>query len=121
MINFLVLWAEDSAKPPGGAPLGGLDLPLIMLAFFGLFFFLVLRPAQKRQEKERQQLLTGLKKNDRVLTTAGIYGTVITVSDKEDEIIIKVDENTRLKMTKGSVARKLSGDDAPKAESEKTK
>ena len=54
----------------------------------------------KRQEQERQALASNLKKNDEVLTNAGIYGTVVDVSENEDEITVKVDDNVRVKMTK---------------------
>jgi preprotein translocase subunit YajC len=102
--------------PPGG--LGGVEMPLILGAIFFMFYFVVLRPGQKRQERERQNLLSGLNKNDKVLTTGGIYGTVVTVSDKEDEVTVKVDDNTRLKMLKGSIARNITREEALKAEKE---
>jgi len=106
---------EPGAKP---APPGGMELPLILGAIFFVFYFVVLRPKQRRAEQERQSLTTNLNKNDRVLTTAGIYGTVVTVSDKEDEVIVKVDDNTRLKMVKASIMRNLTREDALKAEKE---
>ena len=93
--------------------------PLILVGMFALLYVIVLRPAQRSRDRERQQLLTGLKKNDKVLTTAGIYGTVVSVSDKEDEVVVKVDDNTRLRMLKGSIMRNLSNEEAQKAEKEK--
>ncbi|MFO0876972.1 MAG: preprotein translocase subunit YajC [Gemmataceae bacterium] len=114
MLDVLIVLAEESTKPaPGG--FGPMELPLIMLVIFALLFFIVIRPAQKRQERERLSLLSGLKKNDRVLTTAGIYGTIVSISDKEDEVIVKVDDNTRLKMLKSSIARNLNTDETPKS------
>ena len=91
------------------------------LPVVALFFLLVLRPGQKRQERERQQLLNSLKKNDKVITTAGIYGTVVSVSDKEDEVIVKVDDNTRLKMLKSSIHRNITAEETAKAEADKAK
>ena len=118
MLELLLLLAEEGKPTP---PMGGMELPLIMLVVFALLFFIVIRPAQKRQERERQQLLNQLKKNDRVLTTAGIYGTVVSVSEKEDEVVVKVDDNTRLKMLKNSIMRNLSAEEAQKSESDKAK
>ena len=66
------------------------------------------------QEQERQALLTKMKKNDKVLTTAGIYGTVIAVGDNEDEIIVKIDDNVRVKMIKAAIARNLTNEEAPR-------
>ncbi len=120
MLELLLVFAEGEAakQQPQADPLGML-LPIgaIML----LFFLLVLRPGQKRQERERQQLLSSLKKNDKVVTTAGIYGTVVSVSDKEDEVIVKVDDNTRLKMLKSSIHRNITAEETAKAEAEKAK
>jgi preprotein translocase subunit YajC len=121
MLDLLLLLANgEPAKP---APQGGppLELPLLLGGIILLFFLVVLRPAQRRQERERQQLLNALKKNDKVLTTAGIYGTVVSVSDKEDEVIVKVDDNTRLKMLKSSIHRNISAEEAKQAEADKAK
>lgn len=118
--TLLVLAQQEGAKPPT-SPLGGAEPLLLMAVIFVLFFLIVIRPAQKRQERERQSLLNNMKKNDRVLTTAGIYGTIVTVSDKEDEVIVKVDDNTRLKMLKSCIARNLSAEEAQKAEADKGK
>ena len=65
-------------------------------------------------------MLTNLKKNDKVITTAGIYGTVISVAEKEDEVVVKVDDNTRLKMLKGAIMRNITNEeDAAKAQQAK--
>jgi preprotein translocase subunit YajC len=99
-----------------GAPAGGSMLPFVLLLIFVVFWLVVLRP-MKRQEANRQaKLLSTLKKNDRILTIGGIYGTVISVSDTEDEVVIKVDDNTRLKFMKQAVMRNLTNEeDAKKA------
>ena len=60
-------------------------------------------------------MTTDLKKNDKVLTSSGIYGTVTAISEKEDEITVKVDDNVRLRMTKESIARNLSNEEAARA------
>jgi preprotein translocase subunit YajC len=111
---LLVLAEETTQKPPGATWEPLLLMGAVMLALY----LIVLRPGQRMRERERQQLLTGLKKNDKVLTTAGIYGTVVSVSDKEDEVVVKVDDNTRLRMLKASIMRNLSNEEAQKAEKE---
>lgn len=120
MFAQLFLFLADAA-PTGGAtpnpqqqdPLGGLGWMLPLLPIFVLFYFLMIRPSQRR-EREQKALASNLKKNDKVLTIAGIYGTVVSVSDTEDEVVVKVDDNTRLRMQKGAVARNLSGEEAAK-------
>jgi preprotein translocase subunit YajC len=112
MVNALVLLAENGAKGGGGL---GVETMLFPIALIFLFYLIVLRPMNRRQEQERQALLSTLKKNDKVLTSAGIYGTVVSVSDKEDEVVVKVDDNTRVKMIKSAIARNLTNEEAAKA------
>lgn len=49
------------------------------------------------------------------MTSAGIYGTVVAVSDTEDELTLKVDDNTRIRMTKGSISRNFSNEEEHQA------
>jgi preprotein translocase subunit YajC len=116
MFQELVLFAQDS-KPTTGT--GPWEFPLLMLALFFLFYVFVLRPMSRRQEQDRVAMLSNLSKNDKVLTTAGIYGTVVAVSDKEDEVTVKVDDNVRLRMTKASIHRNLTREEAAKAQKNK--
>src|SRR5262245_66549534 len=99
MSTLLVILAENGSKPGAGGP-GGLELPIMILVGMALLYLVVLRPASRRQEQERLARIAGLQKNDKILTTAGIYGTVVDVSDKDDVISVKVDDNVRIKMTK---------------------
>jgi len=92
----------------GGAEEGGSIIPLIlMLVFiFGIFYFLLIRPQRKRQ-KEHQQLMTELKKGDKVVTAGGIYGVIESLS--EDSIVIKVESGVTMRVARGSVALKREG------------
>jgi preprotein translocase subunit YajC len=94
------------------------ELPLILGGIFFVFYFVVLRPQKRRADRERQDQLNMLEKNDKVLTIGGIYGSIISVSDKEDEVVVKVDDNTRLKMTKASIGRNITREEKLKAEKE---
>jgi len=71
-----------------------------------VFWFLLIRP-QQREKKQRQVMLSALKKNDRVITVGGIYGVVTNVHREADEVTIKVDEaaNVKIRVTVGSIAR----------------
>jgi len=116
MLYALLLWAEEEA-PRGGLFNLNFILPMLLM----LFVFIVLFPGQRARERERlNQLQTSLEKNDRVLTVAGIYGTVSSISDKEDEILVKVDDNVKLRMTRSSIARNLTKEEkARQAKDEK--
>jgi preprotein translocase subunit YajC len=115
MWHQLLLLANDppAAEPaPGGGRTGWEFLPMIG-AIAILFYFTMIRP-MRRQEKEQQTLLGSLKKGDKVLTRGGILGTIVAVSETENEVTVKVDENVRLKLVKEGVLRNLSAEEAAK-------
>ena len=80
--------------------------PLISLMpialIFVIFYFLLIRP-QKKKQQEQVKMLDALQKNDEVVTTGGIYGTIVNIQD--DVLTLRVDDNTRIKIQKGSVSR----------------
>jgi len=88
----------------GGAGLIGL-WPIILI--FVIFYFLLIRPQQKRQ-KEHQKMLESLRKGDRVVTSGGIYGTVVGV--KENVVVLKIAENVKVEFAKSAVSHIISRD-----------
>ena len=80
---------------------------LLIGAMVLIMYMLLFRPKQK-QQKQHAQMLQSLKKNDKVRTVGGILGTVSAVNG--DEITLKVDEsnNTKIKVTSGSISKVLS-------------
>jgi preprotein translocase subunit YajC len=108
LLSTLALLAEGQAQVPWWYQL----LPWVFIIF--ILYMILIRPVQ-RQERERQALLASVKKNDKVLLTSGIYATVVSIAEKEDEIVVKVDDNTRLKIIKGAIMRNISGEEALKA------
>ena len=80
MLWGIVLWQSDG----GVGSLMGL-LPIV--AIFLVFYFLLILPNQKRQKK-LQQMISNLKNGDRVITSAGIHGTIISL--KDDYVILRV-------------------------------
>jgi preprotein translocase subunit YajC len=102
---------EGAAAPGGAAPGDASSMAVQMLPFvaiFVVFYFLMIRP-QRREQARRQEMLSGVKKNDRVVTIGGVYGVVTNVNRDADEVTIRVDEstNTKLRVTLSSVARIL--------------
>jgi preprotein translocase subunit YajC len=96
-----------AAKPAAGS--GGTDFSLTLLTLLPvvfLFYFMILRP-QQQQERKRRQMIEALKKNDRVLTSAGIYGTVVSIDLAADKVVLRVDDDRGVKLvfSKTSVAR----------------
>ena len=110
--------ADDAGKGVA-PPLVTQILPLVAIAIVA--YFLLFRPERERVRRQ-QELLSGLKKNDRVLTASGIYGTVANVERDADRVTLKVDDaaNVRITVTLSSIAKVLrdGGDSAaPAAES----
>ena len=79
--------------------LSSMAVPYIII--IGIFYFLVFRPEQKRR-KQTKQMLADLKKNDEVVTTSGIHGSVVIVKDKT--VVVRVDEGCRIEFDRESIA-----------------
>jgi len=81
-----------------GNPLVSL-FPLIFI--FVIFYFLLIRP-QKRKEKDHKAMLTKLNKNDEVVTSSGIHGTIVNVKDKT--LTLRIDDNVKVEIEKNCIA-----------------
>ena len=99
MIEFLV--TDALAQAPGATPPqspAGLAISFVpFILIFVLFYVLLIMPQQKKA-KERKRMIDGLKKGDRVMTSGGIIGTVITLTPKV--VSLQVGEGTRIKINR---------------------
>ncbi len=103
-------YAQDALG--GGAALATQILPLILI--FAVFYFLLIRPQQKKQ-KEHRAMLQALKRGDRVLTAGGIIGQVTRVKEGVDEVEVEIAPNVRvsvLRQTIGDVFKPVPANDA---------
>lgn len=98
--SSLTTLAMADAAPAAPGFKEGLSPFIPLLMIFGVFYFLILRP-QQRKQKEQQKFLSELKRGDMVVTTSGIVGTIRTVSDKF--VTLEVDEGVCLKILRGQV------------------
>jgi preprotein translocase subunit YajC len=80
-------------------------LPLLLL--FVVFYFLLIRPQQKRQ-KQHKSFLEGLKKGDKVITSGGMYGTITGITD--DSVTLEIAEKIRARVLKSSIVDKVKGE-----------
>lgn len=87
----------QGAQGQGGGLIG--FLPFILI--FVIFYFLLIRPQQKRA-KEQKEMLDNLKKGDKVITSGGEYGVIEEV--KTNTVIVKIAENVRVKYGKAYIA-----------------
>lgn len=84
----------------GGGSLVGFAFPLILM--FGIFYFLLIMPQQRRQKKW-QEMLSNLKTGDKIVTTGGLRGTIVALRD--DYVHLRVPpDNLRVEVTRASVA-----------------
>lgn len=100
-----------AAEPARESPFPSMILFTVVGVVF-LYMFIVQRPAMKKEQETRQNMLRNLKKNDRVLTTGGIYGVVTNVQADSDEVTLRVDEATgaKIKVVPSAIQRVI-GDD----------
>jgi preprotein translocase subunit YajC len=86
---------------------------LPFVAIIAIFYFLIIRPQNKKQ-KETQKMLSQLKKGDKVVTIGGIHGTIQSV--KEQTVIVKVDEDTKLEFSRSAISNIVTAAKEDKSE-----
>ncbi|MDD5439980.1 MAG: preprotein translocase subunit YajC [Candidatus Omnitrophica bacterium] len=96
---MLYAYAEaPSIAPQTGA--GLFQFFIMMAAIMLIWHFLVLRP-QKKQQEDHKKLIASLGKNDEVITSGGIHGTIVNV--KEHSFVLKIDDNAKMEIQKDHV------------------
>jgi len=101
----LITEAYAMGPSPQGGGQGGIQglvgslLPLILI--FVVFYFLLIRPQQKKA-KDHKQMLENLKKGDKIITAGGVYGVIDSVDTKT--ITVKVAENVKVKIGRGFIS-----------------
>jgi preprotein translocase subunit YajC len=105
MFNFFNFVLAMAQPPSNGQQGGGSQSMISMLVLIGamilVMYFLMIRPQQKRQ-KEHQKMLDGIKKGDKVITAAGIHGTVTDIDGAT--YTLQVSDNTKITFDKSAVA-----------------
>lgn len=113
---LLALPVMMGAPANGAAPAGSMFTTFITFGLIILiFYFLIIRP-QKRKEKQTKDMLSMLKKGDKVSTIGGIRGTVLSV--REATVVVKVDDATKLEFSKGAIANVLNPQQAQEPQKE---
>lgn len=88
-----------AANTGGGGSILGLVGPFVLM--FVVFYFLLIRPQQKKT-KTRNAMLKSLKKGDKIVTIGGLHGTIMELSD--DIVVLRVNDVTRLTFDRGSIS-----------------
>jgi preprotein translocase subunit YajC len=104
-LNLLIAMAPQGGSGAGG---GSMVSTFVMFgAIFLIFYFMIIRPQQKRA-KEREKLLSSIEKGDKVITSGGVHGTVAGVEEKT--ILLQVTENVKLKIERSAISTILNRD-----------
>ena len=89
------MFLQQQAQQPSGVPQF-----LVLLIIIGIFYLIVFLPARRRQKK-LQEMIDNLKAGDKIITSGGIYGTI--VGFKDDRIQLRVAENVKIELSRNSV------------------
>jgi len=103
VLSLLMATPQAADGSQGGA--GGFMTFLPFVAIIAIFYFLIIRPQNKKQ-KETQKMLSALKKGDKVVTIGGIHGTIQTV--REQSVVVKVDDNTKIEFNRSAISSILT-------------
>jgi preprotein translocase subunit YajC len=122
MMNPIALWTSllplaEAAPKPGPTESPNMLLQLLPFLFiFVIIYFLMIHPQRKRQ-RERTGMLEVLKKGDKIVTVGGIHGIITLVRDRD--IVIKVDDNCKLTLSKSGIGRVLPSEEAESKDKDK--
>ncbi|MEA3279740.1 MAG: preprotein translocase subunit YajC [Thermodesulfobacteriota bacterium] len=97
MISLAYAMGQGGA---GGQGAGGFSSFIPIILMFAIFYFLLIRPQQKKQ-KDHRTMIGSLKKGDQIVTTGGLYGRITGISDTV--ITLEIAEKVRVKVNRSSV------------------
>ena len=85
----------------------GIESIIPLILFFGIMYFLLIRPQQKKL-KEHQTMVEALRRGDQVVTQGGIVGKVTKVKDGEGEIEVEISKGVNVKIVRSTIAQVLN-------------
>lgn len=104
ILNALFGVSPAFAQDVGG--LGSLASMAPLVLIFGVFYFILIRPQQKKQ-KEHQAMLGSLAKGERVVTGGGIVGTIVKIDAGKEEVFVEIAPNVRVAVVRGTITSVL--------------
>ncbi len=96
-----LLLTEDPGVAGQGAA-GMISLVVMLVCWFGIMYFLMIRP-QKKEQKKKAALINSVEVGDSILTTSGFYGTVIDVTEEDVIVEFGNNKNCRIPMKKAAI------------------
>jgi preprotein translocase subunit YajC len=105
MVDVAYAQAAAPAAPSQAEQM--LHMVAVLAITVGIFYFMIIRPQQKKQ-KETEAMLSAVRKGDRVLTVGGVFGTVIGRKGEKDEVVVlKVADDVKMEFSKASIVQVL--------------
>ena len=95
-----------------GGSLIGLALPILLIVGF---YFLLIRPQRNRQ-RQQQALVASLEVGDEVMTSGGIFGTIVDIDDDEGIVTVEIAPGTRVRMLRQGISQRFVEDDVDEDE-----
>jgi len=88
--------------PQGGEGGGGSLISTVIMfgAIFAIFYFMIIRPQQKRA-KEREKLLSNIEKGDKIVTSGGVHATIVGIEEKT--VLIEIAPNVKVKVERSAI------------------
>jgi len=99
LLGIAFAMGQGGAQAAQGA--GGFTSFIPLILMFVIFYFLLIRPQQKKT-KEHREMITNLRKGDRVITTGGIYGRITGLD--EHRVTLEISDKVRIKLVRGNIA-----------------
>jgi preprotein translocase subunit YajC len=99
-MDFLA-YAMGGGTGGGGGQGGGFGAFIPLILMFAIFYFLLIRPQQKKA-KQHRELLSALKEGDKVVSSGGLHGTITGL--KDDVVTMEIAPKIRVKVSRGSIA-----------------
>ena len=99
-MNLLLAEADQAAAGQGAASM--ISLVVMLVFWFGIMYFLMIRP-QRKEQKKKAALVNSVEVGDSILTTSGFYGIVIDVTDEDVIVEFGNNKNCRIPMKKGAI------------------
>jgi preprotein translocase subunit YajC len=105
--SYLLLGGQAGGDGPSSGGMSGIMSFVPFILIIGIFYFLIIRPQNKKQ-KDTKKMLEALKRGDKIVTIGGIHGTIQTVD--QTEVVVKVDDGTKIKFSRSAIATVVAGD-----------
>ena len=110
-LSSIAAFAQEAAEQAEQQPGGLLGSPILMMVLiFGVMWLFFIRP-QSKERKKMEEMRKALKKGDKIITTAGIIGTITSIEDNSNIITVRTGSTTFIDFDKSAIVRVMNAED----------